>query len=142
MQLVIQNRRCLSHDSIDSLYRYLGCHSCLIHTDTIYFSVHQQLQAFSPGCIFITIKNDCVRTNPFNFVLNKVLQDDRDENNMLTPEQEESLIAYAQSSPVYQKYADKLIILLETGLRISEVCGLTINLDFANYKIRDSRRRC
>ena len=49
---------------------------------------------------------------------------------MLTPEQEVSLIDFAQNDKVYRKYVDELIILLGTGLRISEFCGLTTNLDF------------
>ena len=55
---------------------------------------------------------------------------------MLTPEQETSLIDFMQNDPVYQKYADEIIILLGTGLRISEFCGLTTNLDFKNRLIR------
>ena len=55
---------------------------------------------------------------------------------MLTPEQEVSLIDFVQNDPVYQMYADELIILLGTGLRISEFCGLTTNLDFKNQLIR------
>lgn len=30
-----------------------------------------------------------------------------------------------QNDPVYAKYYDEVVILLETGLRISELCGLT-----------------
>ncbi len=54
---------------------------------------------------------------------------------MLTLEQEVSLIDFAQNAPANQTYADGLIILLGTGLRISEFCGLTTNLDFKNRLI-------
>ena len=37
-------------------------------------------------------------------------------------------------------YANELIILLGTGLRISEFCGLTTNLDFKNRLIRADRQ--
>ncbi len=41
-----------------------------------------------------------------------------------------------QSDSVYQKYRDEVIILLGTGLRISELCGLTeTDLDFENRVI-------
>jgi integrase len=41
-----------------------------------------------------------------------------------------------QSDSVYQKYHDEVIILLGTGLRISELCGLTeTDLDFENRVI-------
>lgn len=89
------------------------------------------------AAFFIAIEDDCVRKNPFSFALNKVLEDDRGEKTVLTPEQEASLIDFARNDPVYQKYADELIILLGTGLRISEFCGLTIKeLDFAGRLIR------
>lgn len=51
----------------------------------------------------------------------------------LTPEQEKDLLLFVQNDKVYQKYYDELVILLETGLRISEFCGLTdTDLDFDN----------
>ena len=41
-----------------------------------------------------------------------------------------------KSDKVYHKYYDELIILLGTGLRISEFCGLTeSNIDFKNRTI-------
>ena len=43
------------------------------------------------------------------------------------------LLDFVQGDEVYSKYYDELIILLETGLRISELCGLTeTDLDFEN----------
>ena len=33
---------------------------------------------------------------------------------------------------MYSKYYDEVVILLETGLRISEFCGLTVHIDMAN----------
>ena len=45
-------------------------------------------------------------------------------------EQEDRLLAFAGSDPVYRKYCDEIIILLGTGLRVSELCGLTTDLDF------------
>ena len=54
----------------------------------------------------------------------------------MTPEQEASLLSFVQDDPTYQKYYDELVILLGTGLRISELCGLTdSNLDFEGRTI-------
>ena len=50
--------------------------------------------------------------------------------------QEESLLSFVKSDKVYYKYYDELIILLGTGLRISEFCGLTDrDIDFENRTI-------
>lgn len=84
------------------------------------------------AAFYTAIEDDCVRKNPFNFALNTVLEDDKQEKVVLTPEQEENLIDFVQNDPVYQKYYDEIIILLGTGLRISELCGMTTKLDFTN----------
>jgi len=87
--------------------------------------------------VFCTaIEENCVRKNPFNFALNTILRDDSKRKTALTPKQEEELIDFAKNDKVYQKYADELIILLGTGLRISEFCGLTEDLDLKNRVIQ------
>lgn len=84
----------------------------------------------------MAIPDDCIRKNPFDFQLNIVLEDDTGPKVPLTPVQEENFLSFIQSDKVYQKYSDELIILLGTGLRISEFCGLTDNdLDFDNRTI-------
>lgn len=85
---------------------------------------------------FTAIQDDCIRKNPFCFKLSDVLEDDTEAKVPLTPEQEESLLDFAGSDKTYQKYCDEIIILLGTGLRISELCGLTINdVDLKNRLI-------
>ena len=82
------------------------------------------------------IQDDCIRKNPFDFKLNTVLEDDTEPKTPLTPAQEASLLSFVPNDPVYQKYYDELVILLGTGLRISELCGLTdSDLDFENRTV-------
>ena len=76
--------------------------------------------------------DDCIRKNPFNFAIADVLEDDTEEKAALTQDQEDRLLAFAGSNPVYRKYCDEIIVLLGTGLRVSELCGLTTDLDFEN----------
>lgn len=52
---------------------------------------------------------------------------------VLTEEQEEKLLAFAKADKTYSKNYDEILILLKTGLRISEFGGLTLpDLDFEN----------
>lgn len=88
------------------------------------------------AAFYTAIEDDYIRKNPFRFAMNTVIEDGRDEKVILTPEQEESLVAFAQSDPIYSKYADEIIILSETGVRISELCGFTTHLDFKNRTIQ------
>ena len=82
------------------------------------------------------IQDDCIRKNPFDFHINTVIEDDTEPKIPLSPMQEESLLSFVKSDKVYYKYYDELIILLGTGLRISEFCGLTEkDIDFENRTI-------
>ena len=87
------------------------------------------------AAFYTAIEDDCIRKNPFNFAMDTVLEDDTEEKVALTQEQEDRLLAFAGSDPVYRKYCDEIIVLLGTGLRISELCGLTVDLDFENRRI-------
>lgn len=83
------------------------------------------------AAFYVAIQDDYIRKNPFDFQLSEVLEDDTEPKVPLSPEQEESLLAFMQQDSVYQKYYDDVVILLGTGLRISELCGLNDTvLDF------------
>lgn len=74
---------------------------------------------------YMAVQDDCLRKNPFDFQINEVINDDTVPKVPLTPTQENELLDFMQNDPVYVKYYDEVVILLETGLRISELCGLT-----------------
>ena len=82
---------------------------------------------------YMAIEDDYVRKNPFDFQLSEVIDDDSESRQALSEEQEEKLLSFLQYDTVYQKYYDDVLILLKTGLRISELCGLTVaDIDFKN----------
>jgi len=60
----------------------------------------------------------------------------RNQRNPYPLRRKASFLSLVQSDKVYQKYYDEIIILLGTGLRISELCGLTeADIDFENKLI-------
>ena len=82
---------------------------------------------------YTAIQDDCIRKNPFDFALNMVLEDDTESKTALSLEQEADCLSFMEQDKTYKKYRDEIIVLLGTGLRISEFCGLTkIDLDFPN----------
>ena len=88
------------------------------------------------AAFYTAIQDDCIRKNPFDFPINTVIEDDTEPKIPLSPDQEESLLSFVKSDKVYYKYYDEFIILLGTGLRISEFCGLTDrDIDFENRTI-------
>lgn len=85
---------------------------------------------------YMAIEDDYIRKNPFDFQLSEVIDDDSESRQALSEEQEEQLLSFLQHDTVYQKYYDDVLILLKTGLRISELCGLTAqDLDFENHTL-------
>lgn len=81
---------------------------------------------------YMAMQEDCVRRNPFDFKLSDVLKDNSEEKIALTPDQAEKMLTFMEKDKVYSKYYDEVVILLETGLRISEFCGLTTCIDMEN----------
>lgn len=85
---------------------------------------------------YLAIQDDYIKKNPFDFKLSDVLNDDTEEKIALTSEQETNLLAFMKVDKVYRKYYDEVVILLNTGLRISELCGLTLSdIDMKNRSI-------
>lgn len=85
------------------------------------------------AAFYSAIQNDCIRKNPFEFDITDVIEDDTQPKEALSIEQERLYLAFVESDIAYQIYYDDIVILLGTGLRISEFCGLTVSdLDFEN----------
>lgn len=72
-----------------------------------------------------------INRNPFVFSISDIMQDDAVEKVALSRSQQERLLKFAREDASCKRYYDDLVILLGTGLRVSEFCGLTKNdIDF------------
>lgn len=88
--------------------------------------------AFQMAC-----DEDAVRKNPFIFKLTDAVVNDSEPRMALTEEQLETWMNFIKNDNTYSKYYDEFVVLLETGMRVSEFCGLTKkNLDFKNRRIQ------
>ena len=115
-------------------------------SDAREWAIRMQQKGFSFGTIksykrslkasfCMAIDDDYVRKNPFDFSLSEVLENDCKAKAVLSEEQEQTLLDFITQDTCYQKYYD-VLILLKTGLRISEFFGLTKHdLDFENHSI-------
>ncbi|MCD8322823.1 MAG: site-specific integrase [Oscillospiraceae bacterium] len=82
-----------------------------------------------------------IKRNPFSFNLRDVLRNDTKKKEALTPEQQRIWLEFIRSKKCYRRHYHQYVILLETGMRISEFCGLTIkDLDFEARTIRIERQ--
>lgn len=88
--------------------------------------------AFQMAC-----DEDAVRKNPFIFKLTDVVVNDTVPRVALTEEHLGIWMNFIERDNTYHKYYDEFVVLLETGMRVSEFCGLTRkDLDFKNRRIR------
>lgn len=101
------------------------------------FGTIQLIKSLLQQAFQTAYEDDCIRKNPFNFKLSSVIFNDRKTRDAITKSQKESFLKFIQEDKHFCKYYDGICILFETGIRISEFVGLTINdIDLENKKIR------
>ena len=80
---------------------------------------------------------DIIRKNPFEFKLVDVVVNDSQKRVAMTKEQQGIWMEFIREDKTFSKYYDEFVVLLGTGIRVSEFCGLTkADLDFDGRKIR------
>lgn len=97
-----------------------------------YSSIHTIRGVLRPA-FNMAVEDDLIRKNPFQFPLMDVVINDSKTREALTPQQEREFLRFIQNDPHYSRYYDGFYVLLNTGLRISEFCGLTKkDVDYKN----------
>lgn len=90
----------------------------------------------------MAVDDDMIRKNPFKFALSDVIPNDAYVRSALTKPQQERYLQFIQS---YHggNYYDDIVILLGTGLRVSELYGLTtFDIDFKRRCVNVRRQLC
>lgn len=84
----------------------------------------------------IAVEDDLIRKNPFDFQFANIIINDSSIRESITEHQENQFLDFIKHDNRYSKYYDSIFILFNTGLRISEFCGLTLtDIDLENRKI-------
>lgn len=105
-----------------------------------YSSIHTIRGVLRPA-FQLAEEDDLIRRNPFNFELATILVNDQVAREALTPKQERMFLDFVRSDSHYSRYHDAFYILLNTGLRISEFCGLTAeDIDFERGSVCVSKQ--
>lgn len=90
----------------------------------------------------MAVDDDMIRKNPFKFKLSDVVPNDAYIRNALTKAQQEKYLQFIRDYGS-GNYYDDIVILLGTGLRVSELYGLTkTDLDFERRRIYVRRQLC
>lgn len=90
-----------------------------------YSSIHNIRGVVRPA-FAMAVEDDLLRKNPFDFELAKVLINDAVKRDALTAKQERDFLKFIKEDEYFSQFYDGIFILLKTGLRISELCGLTV----------------
>lgn len=105
------------------------------------YSSIQSIRGVVRPAFEMAVEEDILHKNPFAFTLTDVVPDDTIERRPLTEAEEKTLLDFIQEDKCRSRYYDPVVILLGTGLRISELCGLTISdLDFTARRIHVERQ--
>lgn len=84
----------------------------------------------------LAVEESILLKNPFHFKLSSVIRNDVVKREALTEEQVETWLSFLKTDAVGARYYDTNLLLLETGMRISELCGLTMeDIDFSKNEI-------
>ena len=107
-----------------------------LHNDGRAYCTITSIKGVVKPAFQLAYNEDAIRKNPFGFKLSDVVANDSRKRVALTDEQQTIWMDFIQQDKVFSKYYDEFIVLLGTGMRVSEFCGLTDNdLDFNQRKI-------
>ena len=91
-----------------------------------YSSIHTIRGVVRPA-FALAVESDYIRKNPFDFQLKDVLINDSVRRQAVEPKVERAFLQFVKNDEHFCEYYDGMLILFKTGLRISELCGLTLN---------------
>lgn len=84
----------------------------------------------------MAVNDDYLRKNPFDFKMD-LIPNNSQKRVAMTEEEQERYLEYVRNDEHFSRYYDEIIVLLGTGMRISEFMGLTFSdLDFEERKIK------
>lgn len=85
----------------------------------------------------VAVDDDLIRKNPFEFQLATVVVNDSVTREAITRKQQREFLRFIKEDKHFCKYYDGVYILFNTGLRISEFVGLTVNdIEFDKQRIK------
>ena len=108
-----------------------------LHNDGKGYSTITSVRGVVKPAFQMAYCEDIIRRNPFDFKLTDIVPNDSKKRIALTEEQQTLWMDFIRQDSTCSKYYDEFVVLLGTGMRVSEFCGLTkSDLDFINRKIR------
>ncbi len=112
-----------------------------LHDDGRSYSTITTVRGVIKPAFDMALEDDIVRRNPFSFRVVDVVRNDAVTRKAISKDEKERFLSFLKEDQCGQRYYDEVVILLGTGLRISELYGLTkSDVDFVNRRIRVERQ--
>ena len=112
-----------------------------LHQDGRRYSTITSVRGVLRPAFEMAVEDDIIRRNPFSFKITDVVPNDSQIRQAISKEVKERFLTFILESRQYSQYYDEIIILLGTGMRVSELYGLTrADLDFEARRIRVERQ--
>lgn len=122
------------------------CYNQIIDECDIAVSTLGNVNAVLKPVFKLAIRDGLIRYNPADDVLREITNERGGKKNKkmaLTVEQQKAFLGYLDSSDVYGKWKNFFTVMLATGCRVGELCGLTwSDCDFNNNEIQINRTLC
>ncbi len=114
------------------------CQHCMINLskmDYAYGTINRAYtilkSAFQMAC-----DEDILAKNPCNFKLSSVVTRNTKKRCALSPEDQKRFLEFVKEDPRYYRHYDTFVLMIETGLRIGELTGLTLkDIDWKNNQL-------
>jgi integrase len=101
----------------------------------------QNFKASLSPAFQMAVEDDYIIKNPFLFQLHYIIEDDRKERFALSVEDEKKYLDFVKNHGWFKHSYAEILIMLRTGLRVSELYGLTFkDLDFKNNRINVNKQ--
>ena len=100
-----------------------------------YSTIHSIRSVLKPA-FQLAVDDGYIIRNPFAFTLSSVIENDSIARESLNNQNEKRFLEFLKTDPHFCRYYEGIFILFNTGLRISEFCGLTISdVDFKRHRL-------
>lgn len=89
----------------------------------------------------MAVEDDYIVKNPFLFTLSNIIENDSKQRFSMSEEDENYYIEFISNHGWFRHIYDDVVILLNTGMRVSELYGLTFkDVDFKNRRINVNKQ--
>ena len=114
------------------------CQRCMINLTKLGYAYGTINRAYTilKSAFQMACDEDILVKNPCNFKLSSVIVKNTKKKYALTPEDQQRFLDFVKSDPRYYKHYETFVFMIETGLRIGELTGLTLkDIDWKNNRI-------